>query len=794
MRDQLFTAVRGLRHRRGVAATVVLTLTLGIGANSAIFSAVDAVLLKPLPYPDADRLVAVYELNLGQRHATQLVAPVRIEEWYRATRTFFGLAGCYFENMTETTGALPERVAGMRTSPRFFAVLGVAAALGRTPTGQEELMGGPPVVVISDGFWRSRFNGDPGVIGRTLVLSGVSRTIAGVMPPSFRYPSATIEAWVPAQMPAMLLQARQARFLTAIGRLKPGVTVEQAEADLTAIQARLGQQFPQTDKGWGASLSPLKEEQVGGVRRSLWLLAGAVALMLLAACGNVACLLLAEAARREHEVAVRFALGASRTTVVRQLLAEGLVLALIGSILGLVVADWGTALLRQAATTLPRIQDVRVDMRLVAFTMAVGLLTTLLFAIAPALQVTRVNPADALGRGGRSHAGGRHVVQRMLVAAQVSLAIVLLVGAGLLIRSFARLQAASPGFDPTGVQTFRMTASWSERLDAVIARQRRTIARLEEIPGVEAAAMSQALPAGIDFPPAEFQIVGGRTDDKMFAHSRAVSSGYFKTLHIPMLQGDTCKAQQTGPIASEALVTRAFADRFFPGADPIGHALAAPGAPPGVSARIVGVVGDVHENGILKPAEPLFYWCGYSGYWPDPYFLVRLAHGRQASITELRAALREIEPKRAVYSMRALSETLSQSTTQQWLTTLLLTLFAATALALASMGLYGVMSQLVAVRRREIGVRMALGARAGQILRSFVAQAAALTGAGIVVGLGGGLALARFMTSLIFGIRPVDPLTFAIVPALLAAVALAAALVPARRAAALDPMRTLREE
>src|SRR5258707_793436 len=269
MRDQLIAALRGLRHRRGVAVTIVLTLTLGIGANSAIFSAVDAVLLKPLPYPGADRLVVVYELNLGQKQATQLVAPTRIEEWNRANRTLTGLAGSYFENMTDTTGALPERVAAIRTSPRFFVVLGVAPALGRTPTAAEETLGGPAVVIISDGFWRSRYNGDPSVIGRSLILSGASRTIIGVMPPSFRHPAATTDAWVPAQMPAMLLQARQARFLFAIGRLKPGVTVGQAQADLTAIQARLGEQFPNTDKGWGASLSPLKEEQVGGVRRSL---------------------------------------------------------------------------------------------------------------------------------------------------------------------------------------------------------------------------------------------------------------------------------------------------------------------------------------------------------------------------------------------------------------------------------------------------------------------------------------------------------------------------------------------
>jgi putative ABC transport system permease protein len=793
MRDQLLAAIRGLRHRRGVAATVVLTLTLGIGANSAIFSAVDAVLLKPLPYPDADRLVVVHEQNLGRRQATQLVAPGRLEEWHRANRSFSGLAGSYFENMTETTAALPERVEAMRTSPRFFIVLGVGPALGRTPVAAEETFGGPPVVIISDGYWRSRFNADPGVLGRSLVLSGVSRTIIGVMPASFRYPNATTEAWVPAQMPAVLLQARQARFLTAIGRLRPGVTAEQAQADLTAVQAQLGDQYPQTDKGWGAALSALNEQQVGGVRRSLWLLAGAVALMLLAACGNVACLLLAEAARREHEVAVRFALGASRTTVVRQLLAEGLILALIGSVLGLFVAQWATALLRQAATTLPRIQDVRVDMRLVAFTMGVGLLATVLFAIAPAFQVTRANPADALGRGGRGQTGRRHLVQRILVAAQVSLAIVLLAGAGLLIRSFARLQATSPGFDPTGVQTFRMSASWSERLDTVIARQRRTVARLAEIAGVEAAAVSQALPGAVDFPPGDVQIIGRTTEEKIFAQNRAVSAGYFKTLHIPLLQGDTCNSLQTGPLAAEALVTRAFADRFFPGIDPMGHSLASAGAPSGSGARIIGIVGDVHENGVLKPADPLIYWCGYSGYWPDPYFLVRPVPGRQASLAEIRAAMREIEPQRAVYAVRALSDALSESTRQQWLTTLLLTLFAATAVALAAMGLYGVMSQLVAGRRREIGVRMALGARAAQILRSIVGQAAVLTGAGIVAGLAGALALARFMSTLLFGISSRDPLTLASVAVVLAAVAMIAAIVPAHRAASVDPMQALRE-
>ena len=615
------------------------------------------------------------------------------------------------------------------------------------------------------------------------------------MPPSFRYPTATTEAWVPAQMPAMLLQARQARFLTAIGRLKPGVTVEQAQADLAAIQARLGEQFPDTDKGWGASLSPLKEEQVGGVRRSLWFLAGAVALVLLAACGNVACLLLAEAARREHEVAVRFALGAARATVIRQLLMEGLVLALIGSALGVVIAYWGTALLRQAAATLPRIQDVRVDARLVVFTIGLGLLTTLLFAVAPALQATRTDPAVALGSGGRGQAGGRLTVQRILVAAQVALAIVLLVGAGLLIRSFARLQATSPGFDPAGVQTFRMSASWSERLDAVVARQRRTVARLEAIPGVEAAATSQALPAGADFPPAEFVIVGGRIDQQTFANGRAVSSGYFKTLHIPILQGDTCNAQQTAvmPVGSprHARVRRSLLPRRRPhrplaglrrrsARSRIAHRRRGRGRPRerrGQAGRSADLL--VRLLGILAgPAFP----------GPDATRTACIAGGDSRRVDRDRTGscrLRRARPCRTRCRSRPRS---------QWLNTLLLALFALTALALAAMGLYGVLSQLVAARRREIGVRMALGARAGQILGSVVAQAATVTGAGIVTGLAGAFALTRFMTTMVFGIQTVDPLTFAVVPALLAVVALAAALIPARRAASVDPMRALRED
>jgi len=776
-----------------MAAAVVGTLTLGIGANSAIFSAVDAVLLKPLPYPDADRLVAVYELNQGLKRATQLVAPVRLESWNRDNRTLAGLAGSYFENQTDTTSALPERVEAMRTSPRFFSVLGVRAAVGRTPTADEERFGGRPVVVVSDAFWRRRLDADAAAIGRTLVLGAVSRTIVGVMPASFRYPTATTEMWIPAQMPAGLLSERRARFYTAVGRLKPGVTIEQARADLAAIQARLGDEFPDTDRGWSASLVPLKEETVGDARRSLWLLLAAVALVLLAACGNVACLLLADAARREHEIAVRLAIGASRATVIRQLVGEGAVLAIAGAALGLLMAGWATSALRALATGLPRIEELRVDVRLVAFTMALGVLTTIAFAVAPALQAARVDPGDALSRGGRGQTGGRRLFQRTLVTGQIALAVVLLVGAGLLIRSLARIAQVSPGFDPAGVVTFRMSASWSESAGSVVARQARTVQRLEEIPGIEAAAVSQTVPGAVDFPPGQFTIVGRETTEKLFAHGRMVSGSYFRTLRIPILQGETCSTDAGAPLFAKALVTRAFADRYFSGERAIGHALSSPGLPPGAGAAIVGIVGDVRESGLVATADPLIYWCGYSPYWPDPQFIVRVDPARPVSAAAIRAALLEIEPKRAVYGLRTLDEVMAATISQQRLNTLLLALFAATALLLAGVGVYGVLSQIVAARVREIGVRMALGARAAQIVAAVVAQAAAMAAAGGAAGVAASFALARFMSAFVFGISIHDPLTFAVAVIILPLVAALAALVPARRAASIDPIQALRE-
>ena len=791
MTADIVAAVRSLARRPGLTVTIVLTLALGIGANAAMFSAIDAVLLKPLPYPDAGRLVKLYELNLSARGATQLVAPVRIDEWGRAARSFDVISGSYFENMTDMSSGAPERVEAMRIAPRFFDVLGVPAALGRLPTPDEELFGGPSIAIISDHLWRNRFNSDPSIVGRALNIGGSKRTIVGVMPRSMRYPSATTEAWLPAQAPPRLMEAREARFYTVIARLMPGVSIEQARQDIDAVQARLGEQFPETDKGWGVEIVPLQEEKVGGVRRSLWFLLAAVGLVLLAACGNVGCLLLADASRRGHEVAVRFAIGARRAQVIRQMLAEAAVLSALGAALALVVAYWAISALSSFAPGLSPDNPIAIDLRIAGFALVLGVISTVLFALAPALQVSRRQPVELLGRGGRGSTGGRMTLQRALVAVQVALAIVLLAGAGLLIRSFARLQTTAPGLDAAHVLTFRMTSQWSERVEAVIQRQARTVARLEAIPGVTAATFSHTLPIVTDYPPREFTIVGQDTTEKKFTHQRAVGPGYFRTLGIPIQEGATCSATPDNPPQFKIVVTREFASRFFPDRRAIGQSIVGQGFMTG--AEIIGVAADVRERGLTRAPEPILYLCGYDGYWPDTHYLVRTDPTRPAGMAAIRAALREIEPARAMYAVQSLDDVIAASLSQPRLNTILLGMFAVTALALAAMGLYGVLAQLVAARRREIGVRIALGAAPAAIVRTIAGQVAIVTAIGIACGLAAALVLARFMSTLVFDISTRDPITFASVPLVLLVVAAAAALVPARRASTVDPADALRQ-
>jgi putative ABC transport system permease protein len=781
-------ALRSLAVRRALSAAIVLTLAVSVGATTAVFSVLDAVVLKPLPYPEPDRLVAIFETSARQPQATSLVAAIRIAEWNRMTDSFEGIAGCYFENLTDTTGPVPERLAAMRTSPAFFTVLGAGAALGRTFTSEEERFGGPGAIVLSDSLWRSRFGADRSVVGRSLIVGGNARTIVGVMPASFRYPSAVTEAWLPAQAPPALFNARQATFYVGIGRMKPGVSLERARQDISNAQLLLGRQFPATDSERGVSVTPLKDDQVRDVGRSLWLLFAAVVIVLLASCGNIAGLLLSDASRRDLQVAVQFALGAPRAAVVRQRLLEGALLSLAGSSGGLLLANGGIQAIRTLATRLPRSSELQIDLRAIGFTIAVGAIATIGFALLPALQATGRHAILRLA--GRGQVGGHGRFQRALVATQIAFAVILLVGASLLARDFARLREQPPGFDPINVVAFRMSASWSEPREAVASRQRRTLEHLAALPGVASAALTSALPSGPDANyPAEFTIDGRPHEDGQFAVSRAVSADYFRTLRMPPLSGEVCQDDPDVDAPPKMLVNQTFANRFFPGENPIGHRVLQR-----FPADIVGVVPDAREHSLLKDFQPVAYFCGLLPFNPDPWYVVRTDRPGTPDVNAIRQAMHEIEPQRAVYNSRVLSEVVEESFSAPRLNRMLFAFFAGTALLLVAVGLYSLAAQFVADRTREIGLRLALGAQPSQILAQVAWQSAGVTAAGVIAGLAMALALARSLASVMYGFSPYDPLTFTLVPLTLGAVAVAVTLRPARRATKLDPLVALHRD
>ncbi len=794
MWQDILRTYRGLVHRPAFFLAVVLTLALGIGANSAIFSVIDAVLLKPLPYPGGDRLVAVFESSPPLKVPRGPVAPARLEEWNRMNQTFAGISGAFTENQAETSGALPEKLVCARVAPRFFSVLGTPALVGRGFGPDEEVATGPRAAVIAEHLWKRRFLSDPQVVGKVLRLADRSVPIVGVMPDSFRFPADDVDVWLPAKLPAIAMTQREARFYSAVGRILEGVTPAAAAADLAAVQGRLAADFPATDAKWSVVLDPLKEETVGGVARSLWILFGAVSLVLLIACANVACLLLAQASRREREIAVRFALGARRSQVVGGLLLEAFCAALPGAVLGLLMAVWGADWFRHAAARLPRADEIHLDWRIVLFTLSVTLATALLFGLLPSLQATRAGTAGTLAAGSRTQVGGRQRLIRILVSAQIALAIVLLVGAGLLIRTLSRLGQTSLGFRPDNVLTLRVSASWDEKRDMKRVQQRlyRTVEALGSLPGVEAAALSVYLPGGGEDYLQQFKIAGQDSESKgrqMFADFQSVSPDYFKVLGIPLLAGETCRLHFDGTEPA-VMVNRSLVDRYMGGMNPVRQHIST-GAD---SFEVSGVVSDVRDHGYAKDPRPTIYFCEMPGFFPDPQFLVKTAADPVTMVESIRRRMQSLEPNRGVYETRPLTAYLSSTLAEKRFQSMLLSLFGITALLLAVVGLYGVTAFFVGQRRREIGLRAALGAQPRQILAHIFRQGALTTGTGVAAGLVAAALLSRTIASLLFGISPVDPVTFLAVPLLLALVAAAAIWAPARRATKVDPTEALRQE
>lgn len=785
--------LRVMKRRPGFAGTVVATLALGIGATVTIFSVVDTVVIRPLPYDDPDRLVAVLEVRGSEGQRESGVAPGRLEDWNRLTGSFEALAGSYTDTLTETSGSAPEQLNGAFVSTRFFPVFRASAATGRVFTAEEERFGGPAVVVISHGLWSRRFGSDPGAVGRKLLLSGQGYTIVGVMPPSFQYPAASTELWLPKQARPELMQIRAARFYRfSVGRLKPSVTLDQARADLGAVQARLGEQYPKTDSGWTVRLEPLKERQIGKLRLALWLLFGSAAVLLLITCTNVACLLLTQFSARAEEVAIRRALGASRAAIARQLFAEGLAYAAAGSSAGVLLAYTAVAAIRQKLPELPRITELAVDLRVLAFAAAIGVAVAAFVSLAPMIQTLRRN--EALLLSGRGVIGRRQWLPRSLVSAQLALATVLLVGSGLFLKSLVRLQETDLGLQPDRVLTFRISASFNEPPAAVVERHGRTIEALSSLPGVQSVAMVPRLPGAVSGSPIEFRIAGQENAadaGDRYSATRVVTAGYFQSLGISIVSGQTCRMDPDPQRAFEALVNRAFVERFLQGRDAVGLTVMQGGGRP---MQIVGVVGDTREAGYARAPEPTIYACGFLRFWPDSAFLIQTRGAPETMARAVREAIHAIEPERAVYAVSPLTDVLSGTLSQNRIRAWLISIFSGIALILAGVGLYGVTAYMVSQRTREFGIRMALGAQPAQIWADILASGGRLAGIGAALGVVLAFMASQLIATLLYGVGSFDTVAYLSAAAVLFSVAMLACLVPGRRATSIDPARALREQ
>ncbi|HZS07528.1 MAG TPA: ABC transporter permease [Blastocatellia bacterium] len=793
---------RMLAKKPGFTLIAVFTLALGIGANTAIFSVVNAVLLRPLPYKDPQRLVWVWEVQAKSNQA--MFSPAEFLDYQAQNQSFSGMAAYRLMPVTLTGTGEPEQLDGLIVTANYFSLLGVPAERGRVFQPEDGRPGAPLVAVISHDFWQKRFGGDPNLIGRALVIGGEPVTVVGVMPPGFQdnsrqiwlNPRQVVPDWIRnSQVDSRTI--RHTGYLRVLARLKPDVTPEHAQADLDTIAARLEQQYPRPI-GHGARLVSMHEQVVGNVRPALLILLGAVGLVLAVACANVTSLMLARATARSKEIAIRTAIGAGRWRIVRQLLLESILLAAAGGAVGFLLAVWGVELLvALSPPEIPRLGEIGLDYQVLAFTLLVSVLTGLASGLAPALAASKSDLNMALKEGARNATAGAGRLRQSLVVTEVALALVVLIGAGLLLNSFTRLLAVRPGFNPQ--QLLTMWIGLTDERYSRSADKKRLVselnARLEAIPGVQGVGICDDLP-----------IAGTDSMTRLSAEGRATSSPeellsvglhvinprYFDALGARLIKGRSFTERDAAGAPSVFIINETLARRYWPNEDPLGKRIRYnPDDPWG---EVVGVVEDVRHDGLHLAAGPHLYEPYQQNAWPFLAIAVRSPLDQGALLAAVRREVQALDPNLPVSGVRTMEEVMAQSLATRRLVLTLFSLFAVVALVLAAVGLYGVLAWSVTERTRELGIRIALGANRRDVLRLIVGQGMKLVLLGIVIGLVVALALNRLIEKLLFGVSATDPLTFAAIASLLTAVALAACYLPARRATKVDPMVALRYE
>jgi len=795
-------ALRTLFANPGFAVVAVLALALGIGPNSAIFSMVSAVLLRPMPLRDADRVMSIWETNARIGLPQAVASEANYVDWKRQSRSFekMGTAFALPEyGVNVVLGREPERVPAGKASAGFFDVLGMRVLKGREFDSEEDLPGGPGAVLVSEGFWQSELHGDPSVIGLQLTVDGRPRTIVGVLPPEKTMFFGRIDVWTPMAMdPASTQRTNRCRGVFA--RLKPGVTVAEAQAEMTGIGNRLAREYPAADEGWGIAVIPLNRLVTGLVAPPLMILLGAVGLLLLLACANVANLLLARAAGRQREIAVRAALGAGRLRIIRQLLTESVILALLGGACGLLLARWCIGLLRGIIPdALSRLQQMSIDGRVLAFTFGVALFTGVVFGLAPAIRVSKADLNDALRTSGRTLVGGTQRIRDVLVMAEIALALVLAVAAGLLAHSFTRLMSVDPGLRTKDLLTLQLDVP-AERYPENETRARffhNVVDRVQALPGVESAGAIEFLPFRQTFLNSRISLWGYRvpgeppvrTGHEPVADFRVITPGFFSAMAIPLDSGRDFDRRDTGGNAPVVIVNEAMVREHFARGNAVGKRIE---VPPGTPREIVGVVANVKLYGLDQDVEPAIY----VPHGQLPATMMSLVVHSRSDPGPLAAAIRRevlaLDPEQPIANVRPMSAVIGDSTILRRVAMGLIGIFAGLALVLATVGTYGLTVYSVSQRTHEIGLRMALGARGADVMRHIVGRASVVALIGVAFGTAGSLGVARVLKSFLFGISSADPLILVGVPATLFAIAVLASYIPARRAARVDPMEALR--